>query len=350
MSLGPVMMDLVGTTVSDQEIELLHHPQTGGVILFTRNFASIDQLSELVAAIRALREPQLLIAVDHEGGRVQRFRTGFTMLPPSGRLGEIYGRDPKAARRLASTVGWLMGAELRAVDIDFSFAPVLDLAHGVSGVIGDRAFHRNPEAVADLAHHLVLGLRDAGMAAVGKHFPGHGGVKEDSHIALPIDDRRTEDILAEDVVPFERLIHYGIPGMMPAHVVYSRCDERPAGYSAYWLQEVLRGRLGFQGAIFSDDLSMEAAHVGGDCGERAKTALEAGCDMVLICNHPQGAMQALEFLERYEVNPASLVRLSRMRGRKAPDYDALHQSARWHSAVQAVCDICGDSPELELNV
>lgn len=349
MSLGPVMFDLQSTTLTDQEIEMLKHPQTGGVILFTRNFSSVDQLQELVAQIHGLREPHLLVAVDHEGGRVQRFKDGFTHLPPANKFGELYQRDQRQARRLTQIAGWLMAKELRSVGIDFSFAPVLDLAHGVSGVIGDRAFHRDPEAVADLAHHLMSGMRRGGMEAVGKHFPGHGGVKEDSHTALPIDRRRVEDILAEDVVPFERMIHYGLAGIMPAHVIYSESDPHPAGYSPFWLRDVLRNRLGFQGAVFSDDLSMEAAHIVGDVPQRARAALEAGCDMAVICNHPEGAMKALDALNDYESN-ASHVRLARFHGRKAKSYPQLRTSEEWRQAVAAVTPLLDDSPWLELRV
>ena len=349
MSLGPLMVDLVGTVLTDEEREMLSHPKVGGVILFTRNFYSIDQLTELISTIHGLREPRLLVAVDHEGGRVQRFTEGFTRLPPATKYGELYNRDPGSARTMAATVGWLMAAELRSVGVDFSFAPVLDLAHGVSGVIGDRALHRSPDVVADLAHHLMSGMRRVDMEAVGKHFPGHGGVKEDSHTSLPVDRRRIVDIQAEDLVPFERLIHYGLAGIMPAHVIYDAADSRPAGFSPYWIGHVLRNQLGFQGAVFTDDLSMEAAHFAGDFLQRTTAALEAGCDMVLICNHPEGAVEALAGLQNYE-NAAAQVRLARFHGRRRVDYKDLRKSSEWLNAVQSLKPLVNESPELEMNL
>ena len=263
MSLGPVMLDLAGFALTAEERDLLRHPAVGGVILFSRNFLEPEQIAALTAEIHALRDPHLLIAVDQEGGRVQRFRDGFTQLPPAARFGELARRNPHHARQAAEAVGWLMAAELRAVGVDFSFAPVLDLDRGVSGVIGDRAFADNINAVADLAGAWSEGARSAGMAQVGKHFPGHGGVAADSHAELPIDRRRFEDIQMDDLVPFERLIRRGLEAIMPAHVLYSHIDPRPAGFSPFWLKEVLRGQLAFQGVIFSDDLNMAAAAAGG---------------------------------------------------------------------------------------
>jgi beta-N-acetylhexosaminidase len=347
MPLGPVMLDLEGTTLTRSETRLLSHPRAGGVILFTRNFESRTQLERLVGQIHALRTPRLLVAVDHEGGRVQRFREEFTRLPAAARLGECHDGDPGRSRELARMAGWLMAAELRAVGVDFSFAPVLDLAHGVSGVIGDRAFHRDPEVVAELAHGYMSGMHEAGMAAVGKHFPGHGGVREDSHLALPVDSR-TEAELDSDILPFERMIRYGLAGIMPAHVIYEHCDGLPAGFSTYWLRQVLRQRLGFDGVIFSDDLSMAGAECMGDFPDRARAALRAGCDMVLVCNHPEAASQIMEALDE-EPDPVSIARLARMHGRRGPDWKALTASDTWRRARE-ILERLDDSPLMELDV
>ncbi len=292
--LGPVMLDLAGVALSEEDCEVLRHPAVGGVILFARNYQNPEQLLELTRSISRVRRPGLLIAVDHEGGRVQRFREGFTEIAPMSRLGQGWDQDPAAARAEASRLGRIIADELGARGIDFSFTPVLDLDYGRSGVIGDRAFHRQPAVVAALASALIAGLKAGGMAAVGKHFPGHGFVSADSHLALPVDDRSFEAIAAEDLVPFAALTQAGIEGIMPAHVVYARCDAQPAGYSKFWLQEILRERLGYKGLVFSDDLGMVGAHGAGDIVERARLALSAGCDMVLVCNDRPAAIDLLE--------------------------------------------------------
>ncbi|MCK5002716.1 MAG: beta-N-acetylhexosaminidase [Gammaproteobacteria bacterium] len=348
MSLGPVMMDLVGTQISDTERQLMQHPTVGGVILFTRNFESLDQITSLVSEIHSLRTPHLLISIDHEGGRVQRFHEGFTKLPPASVFGEIYKKDQDKAREYAELTGWLMAAELRAIGVDFSFAPVLDLAHGVSGVIGNRAFHSSAEIAATLAYAYMHGMSVAGMSAVGKHFPGHGGVAEDSHLALPVDHRDMATLMKADIVPFEKMIHNHLPAIMPAHVIYDQVDEKPAGYSAIWLKQILRERLKFQGVIFSDDLSMEAAGIGGNYGERALLALDAGCDMVLVCNHPEGVTEVIDALGDYS-NPVSQLRLARMHGKNTINRDELMASDKWKQANQLVQTL-DDSPELELDV
>lgn len=342
MSLGPVMLDVAGLALTAEERERLQHPLVGGVILFSRNYESPEQLRALVDEIHRLRAPELLVAVDHEGGRVQRFRWGFTGLPAMRRLGELYDMQPKRALRQAENVGWVLAAELRAVGVDFSFAPVLDLDRGISTVIGDRAYHSDPEIVAELAHASMRGMHRAGMAAVGKHFPGHGSVAPDSHVALPVDERAFADIAAEDLLPFERMARYGLEGMMPAHVVYARVDPEPAGFSAFWLKDVLRGRLGFQGVIFSDDLSMEGAKgangVLGDVVTRARKALVAGCDMVLVCNDAAAAAELLDRLGAWD-DPVSHLRLVRLHGRPGPDRAQLIADRDYHEAVRMTLNL-----------
>lgn len=348
MSLGPIMLDLAGLEITAEEREMLRHPLVGGVILFTRNYESPEQLQRLVAEIHGLRDPHLLVAVDHEGGRVQRFRHGFTELPPASVFGQIANEDMKHAKYLAETCGWLMAAELRAVGIDFSFAPVLDLDFGVSTVIGDRAFHRNPETVGELAISYMLGMRRAGMVATGKHFPGHGAVVPDSHIDMPVDERSFEDIYAEDVKPFGRLIRGGLGGIMPAHVIYAAVDDKPACFSSYWLKDILRERLGFQGVIFSDDLTMQGAHVMGDIVDRGQAALAASCDMVLVCNHPEESVRLLDNLGAQE-DPVAQVRLARLHERHNIDRDSLAQDPEWQRAVAIADELRGQGTgELEL--
>jgi beta-N-acetylhexosaminidase len=289
---GPVMLGIEGLELSDADRSRLADRRVGGVILFARNFASSPQLRELTASIRGLR-PALLIAVDHEGGRVQRFRSGdFTPLPTMRTLGEQWDADPVEANAAAYAYGETIGRELGAHGIDFSFTPVLDLDHGVSAVIGDRAFHADPVIVADLAGALVRGLAACGVAGVGKHFPGHGRVAADSHVDTPVDMRTLDDILRSDIVPFAALIQRGLDAIMPAHVVYPAVDARPAGFSPVWIDGILRGRLGFDGLVFSDDLEMAGAHSAGDIVARADAAVAAGCDVVLLCND-FGAMDDL---------------------------------------------------------
>lgn len=348
MSLGPLMIDVAAPALSAEDRELLRHPRVGGVILFTRNYVDPAQATALIADIHALREPQLLVAVDHEGGRVQRFRNGLTNLPAAGSFGETWAQEPRRARQLAETAGWLMAVELRALGVDFSFAPVLDLNFGVSTIIGDRAFHRRPDVVADLAQAYMRGMQHAGMAATGKHFPGHGAVRADSHLELPVDTRRFEDILVEDLVPFERMIGNGLAAVMPAHVVYPQVDPQPAGFSPFWIQEVLRKRLGFQGVVFSDDLHMAAADVAGDYVARARTALQAGCDMALICNDRAGAVQAIDGLGSYD-DPVAHMRLARMHGRQPITREALLSDPAWHEAVKNLRDLEEGTPWLALD-
>jgi len=280
---APVVLDIAGTSLNADDRRRLKHPLTGGLILFARNWADRAQLTALTAEIKAIR-PDVLVCVDHEGGRVQRFRSdGFTHLPPMRALGELWMRDALAATDAATACGHVLGAELRACGVDLSFTPVLDLDHGGSSVIGDRAFHRDARVATMLAKSLMHGLLLAGMANCGKHFPGHGHVAADSHLALPVDKRSLKAILADDAQPYAWL-STSLASVMPAHVVYPKVDALPAGFSERWLRQILRGDLGFQGAIFSDDLSMEGAKVAGSATDGAIAALNAGCDMVLLCN------------------------------------------------------------------
>ncbi|HXZ54620.1 MAG TPA: beta-N-acetylhexosaminidase [Burkholderiales bacterium] len=311
MRAGPVMLDVAGLQLAAEEKDLLRHPSTGGVILFARNFESPGQLAALTRDIRTQR-PELLIAVDQEGGRVQRFKEGFTRIPPMRVLGERWEVDAGGARALAESIGYVIAVELRRHGVDFSFAPVLDVDFGSSSVIGDRAFSEEPTVVAALAGALVAGLAAGGAASVGKHFPGHGYAEADSHFAVPVDERGFDDIDASDLHPYRELIARGLAGVMPAHVIYPRVDDRPAGYSRIWLRDILRGHLGFDGMIFSDDLSMEGARIAGGPPERALAAIEAGCDMVLLCNAPEAVPGVLEALKDRSPEPR---RLTLMRGR-----------------------------------
>lgn len=294
MSCGPLMVDVVGTELSADERRMLIHPLVGGVILFSRNFENRRQLENLTAAIRGVRS-ELLIAADYEGGRVQRFRDGFTVLPSMGHIGAAYDLDPSAALAGAEAVGWTIGTELRACGIDLPLAPVLDLNRGLSAVIGDRAFHAQPDTVIALARAVRTGLSAAGVAATGKHYPGHGAVRVDSHHDLPV-DARPPTALAEDQVPFAALIADGLESVMMAHIRYPTVDDRPASLSPVWIKQHLRGELGFSGAVFCDDLSMGGVAGVGDYPERARQALAAGCDVLPVCNHPDALHQLLQCL------------------------------------------------------
>jgi beta-N-acetylhexosaminidase len=335
MSLGPLMIDLAGTDLDAAERELLRHPLVGGVILFTRNYADPAQLSALVEAIHAARSPPLIIGVDQEGGRVQRFRSGFSLLPPARRLGRAFDVDARGGLALARTIGWLMAAELRAHGVDVSFAPCVDLDYGLSEVVGERALHRESEAVGQLAVAYMHGMRDAGMAATAKHFPGHGAVVADSHLTLPVDRRGLEDMGA-DLAPYRRLIANGLAAVMVAHVLYPGVDTAPASLSARWIRDVLRGEFGFQGVVFSDDLSMGgAAAAYGDVVTRARQALSAGCDMLLVCNNRPSVVELLDHLD-LEPQPAARLRLVRLHGRPAPDRAQLLVSPEWARAREAL--------------
>jgi len=330
-SLGPVMLDVAGTELDADDIRRIRHPLTGGVILFARNYKDRAQLVALTEAIHAER-PGVLIAVDHEGGRVQRFRSdGFTRLPPMAALGRLWDRDVLAATRAATEVGFVLAAELRACGVDLSFTPVLDLDYGASEVIGDRAFHRDPRVVSMLAASLNHGLAMAGMANCGKHFPGHGYAEADSHVAVPVDERTLEQIMADDAAPYGWL-GIGLAGVMPAHVIYPKVDRHPAGFSRKWLR-ILRKNLGFHGVIFSDDLSMEGASVAGGVVDGAHAALAAGCDMVLICNSPDKADLILEGLRPEAFQPASAQRIAALVPTAAARaWEALQEDPRYQAA------------------
>lgn len=345
MTLGPLMVDVAGTELTAEDRRVLAHPLVGSVILFTRNFESVPQLERLVAEIRAVRTPPLIVTVDHEGGRVQRFRKDYTVLPSNRAIGHAYEQDPEAGRALAWQCGWLLAAELRATGIDMSFAPCVDLDYGVSEVIGDRAYHRDPEIVARLAVACLQGMRAAGMAATAKHFPGHGAVVADSHKALPVDRRRVED-LGDDLLPYRRLIANGLSSIMVGHVQFPEVDEAPASFSRRWIQQELRWKLGFTGAVFSDDLSMGGAAYAGDVPERARRALAAGCDVLAICNDRPAVLATLEQLAG-AADPLGQVRLARLHGKPGPGRLALEQTARWVECRQAI-DRCLAAPSLQL--
>lgn len=332
--LGPVMLDLAGTALQPEERRLLGHPAVGGVILFTRNFISAEQLRALTDEIHSVRRPPLLIAADHEGGRVQRFREGFTHLPAASAIGALYDQNRNAGLSLAREVGYLKACELGRAGIDLSFSPVLDLAVGVSEVIEGRAFHRTADGVGALATATMTGMNAGGMQAVGKHYPGHGHVAADSHHTLPVDRRLKED-LADDLAPFERLIRAGMPALMTAHVLYPDVDEVPATFSRRWLAQTLRGHTGFEGAVFSDDLSMGGAAAMGSPADRARRAIEAGCDMVLVCNDPEAARQVCHAVAGL-VDPVSGVRLARLHGRPRPAHDGPDADERWARAQRHV--------------
>jgi beta-N-acetylhexosaminidase len=343
MSLGPLMVDIAGTELCDQDIEVLRHPLVGSVLLFTRNYRNPEQVTAL-CAIRAVRSPHLLIAVDHEGGRVQRFREGFTRLPASRPLGRRFDEDKRDALDLTRSVGWLMASELRAVGVDFSFAPCVDLDYGVSEIIGDRSFHRDPAAAASLATAYMLGMRDAGMAAIAKHFPGHGAVVADSHVALPVDRRKFID-MEGDIQPYRILIDNNLAGIMAAHVVYPEIDELPASLSRRWITDILRADLGFHGCVFADDLSMAGAVAFGDVIERARLAVGAGCDVLPICNDRAAVLAVLEhFKPEVEVTtPASQARLVRMRARgEVPAH--LGADRHWQETVRRIADLSAAPP------
>lgn len=311
-TLGPLMGDIGGTELTAEDREVLSHPLVGGVILFARNYSDPEQLRALCQSLRGLRKQRLLIAVDHEGGRVQRFRVGFTRIPAMGALGTLYRESAQRAVEEARAHGETIGRELGAFGIDLCFAPVLDVDHGVSQIIGDRAFSSDPNLVIDLSRAFRAGLNAAGMAATGKHFPGHGAVAADSHTELPIDRRKLAEIEARDLIPFRTLIDDGIESLMMAHVRYVAVDELPASLSRRWIYGTLRREYKFNGAVFCDDLTMQGAAVVGDIVERARLAIEAGCDMLPVCNSRESLVRLLQPDSPVRTHRLSSARLKRL--------------------------------------
>jgi beta-N-acetylhexosaminidase len=336
------MVDIAGTELTVDDMEVLEHPLVGSVLLFTRNYRNPEQVAALTAAIRAVRTPHLLIAVDHEGGRVQRFRDGFTRLPASRPVGRRFEEDHRDGMDLARSVGWLMASELRRVGVDFSFAPCVDLDYGVSEIIGDRSFNREPEVVAAVAAAYMLGMRDAGMAATAKHFPGHGAVVADSHVALPVDRRALADLEA-DIRPYRLLIENNLAAVMAAHVVYPAVDALPASLSRRWISDILRGDLGFHGCVFADDLSMAGAAAFGDVVERVRLSHAAGCDVLPICNARAAVSTVLDQFRPGAADPASQARFVRMRARGGLPA-ALTHDPHWLDAVQRVAKLSSAPP------
>jgi beta-N-acetylhexosaminidase len=337
-NLGPLMLDVAGLSLSGEEKKILSSPIVGGLILFTRNYHNVEQLQALIAEIRSV-SPDIIIAVDHEGGRVQRFREGFTRIPPMAVLGKLYKEDRDAAIQLSLDCGWLMAAELIAYDIDISFAPILDRDYGVSSVIGDRAFSECVADIVVLTQAFIKGMSEAGMASTGKHFPGHGGVAADSHTHIPVDERSLEELRENDISVFSPVINSGLNAIMPAHIIYPKVDQFAAGFSKYWLQTILRNELKFDGVIFSDDLGMEGATVAGSFSERAEAALSAGCDMVLVCNNPEGAAQVLKYLEQGVREPNKRLNSMRLKPELKRLPNELPELLRWKTTCERLATL-----------
>lgn len=334
-STGPVILDLLGPELSAEEREILQHPLVGGVILFTRNYADPEQITQLCKEIRAARPSPLLITVDQEGGVVQRFRENFTRLPPMGDLGKLHDESPLASIKLAEECGWLMAAEILSVGIDLSFAPVLDLDKGLNTATGGgRPFHREPNTIITLAKAFIRGMKKAGMKATGKHFPGHGSVTVDSHLEMPVDNRKLDTVINEDLIPFKELMHTDLDAIMSAHILFPAIDDRPVGFSPKWLTDILRKEFKFTGIIFSDDLNMKGAGFGGDYSERARAALEAGCDLVLICNNREGAINILDRLPQNRIVAAD--KIAFLRGKFSLNFEELKASQEWKESYKCL--------------
>ncbi len=321
---GRLMLDLKGVSLDREERLQLQNPQVGGVILFSRNIQSRDQVCDLVAEIRACSK-YLLVAVDQEGGRVQRLREGFTAIPSMQAMGNLIARSPEEGLGLSKDLGWLMASEVIACGLDLSFAPVLDVDRDTSSIIGDRSFSDQPEIVISAAEAFIKGMHDAGMAATGKHFPGHGGIVADSHIEAPVDDRSWETLYARDIQPFAKLSKT-LDAVMPAHITFPSVDPDSVGFSSFWLNDVLREKLGFEGIIFSDDLTMKGADIAGGYVDKAKLALKAGCDMILVCNCPQAAVEVLSYMESVNVSQSS--KLASMAAKRSISWSDLEASPR----------------------
>tara|TARA_R110000744_G_scaffold71508_4_gene144116 strand:- start:2878 stop:3891 length:1014 start_codon:yes stop_codon:yes gene_type:complete len=333
--MGPVMLDVHGTSLSQEDKEILQHPLVGGLIFFTRNYQSPEQIADLSQQIRIAAKKPILIAVDHEGGRVQRFRDGFSLIPAMGKLWQMSEQNLTLAKELAKQSAILMALEVQAVGIDISFAPVLDI-NNISDVIGDRGFHQQPDHVTELAEAFIDGLHQVGMKATGKHFPGHGSVKADSHIDLPIDTRSKTDVFQQDLVPFQQLIARGkVDALMPAHVIFPDVDSQAVGFSHYWLQNILREQLGFNGVIFSDDLSMQGAASVGGYIERAEAAQAAGCDMLLLCNNRDGCIDVLDNAN-ISTSLIGAQRLNMLLKKADSKWSSLKNNSAWQHASQSL--------------
>jgi beta-N-acetylhexosaminidase len=336
--IGPLIVDLVGPEIDAEERDILQHPLVGGIIFFARHYESPAQIQALSQTLRRVKKTPLLITVDQEGGRVQRFQSGFTRLPSMGQVGELFDHSHELGLQLAHVTGWLMAAELISVDVDLSFAPVLDIDKNINTAIGDRAFHKQISVITALANAFMQGMHTAGMAAVGKHFPGHGSVSVDSHRALPVDTREFQTIAAEDMQPFKQLIQAGIEGIMAAHILFPHVDSKPVGFSSHWLKDILRQQLEFNGLIFSDDLSMHGANIAGDFPDRVEAALDAGCDMALICNNRPGVIKTIDNIsaERYAVDPH---RFASVQKRFSLSHKTLKNSPEWHQHYQLFSEL-----------